>query len=56
MFNVSIKINSGRCIVWHGDADSPAQAVEMALAQAALDGTEAVDIRCNEEPQERKNQ
>ena len=50
MFNVSMIMENGRCIVWHGDADNPAHAVEMAIAYAVHQtGTEAVDITWRED-------
>jgi hypothetical protein len=50
MFNVSMIMDNGRCIVWHGEAQTPAHAMELAITQAVFQtGSEVVEIKYNEE-------
>lgn len=50
MFNVSLIMENGRCIVWRGEAKSPADAVELAIAQAeSQTGTEALEIQWSQD-------
>jgi hypothetical protein len=51
MFNVSMKMDNGSSVVWHGEAKSPAHAVELAITQAVIQtGKEVVEIQYKEEP------
>ena len=49
MFNVSLIMENGRCIVWHGEAKSPADAVKIALEHAQQSEGEAVEIQWSED-------
>jgi hypothetical protein len=50
MFKVTMTLLNGRFMVWHGEADHFAHAVEQALKQAADVGAEVVEINHHQEP------